>query len=270
MSLTHTDVSIRIKPATQTSLPSVSTAGVSQMSDRDRVPPRVRELVIEQHDHECVLCAAVGPQRGGDATLHLHHRRAASDGGTNDADNLVPLCEECHHHHHSSRTAPGEVQANLDDYDLSTTPADYKLLDAIDAVGPAPPGELATEAGISTVHARRRLYALAAADLVARNVDGYWDFVDEVENPVRGRLPDDPERAARFARDDVIRRMCDAGMAHADIADIVGLDERTIPVAANRARAFDPPVPPCSPESEPDLSDLARRVASIERQLDAN
>lgn len=269
MSPTKPDVSTHTESASQTGHPSSSIAGVRQMSDRDRIPPRVQELVLERHNYECMLCPAVGTQRDGDATLHLHHRRPVTDGGTNDADNLVPLCEKCHHHHHSSRTDPADVQANLDDYDISTTPADYKLLDAIEAIGPAPPGELATEASISTVHARRRLYALAAADLVARDMDGYWDFVEEVDDSVRGRLPDDPERAARFARDDVIRRMCDAGMAHADIADIVGLDERTIPVAANRARAFDPPVPP-SMGREPDLNDLARRVASIERQLDAD
>lgn len=236
------------------------------MTDRDRIPPRVSQLVLEQYEHECQLCPAVGTERDGDANLHLHHRRPSAKGGTNDSDNLIPLCEECHHHHHSNRADPDEVQVELDD-DLSTTPADYKILNAIEAVGPASPGEIADEAGISSVHAQRRLYALGAADIVGRDVEGHWDVAEQVETPMRGRLPDDPERAARFARDDVIRRMRDAGMSHANIAEIVGLNDRTIPVAANRARAFDPPVPP-STGTDPELSDLARRVASIERQLD--
>lgn len=54
-----------------------------------------------------------------------------------------------------------------------------------------------------------------------------------------------------------------------NIADIVGLDEHTIPVAANRARAFDPPIP-LLPGSDPDLTDVARRVAALERQLNAD
>ena len=237
------------------------------MADRERIPPQVRELVLEQYEHACPLCPAVGQERGGDATLHLHHRRPRTDGGTNNCDNLIPLCEDCHQHHHSSRTDPDEIELDLDDADISTTPADFKILTAIESIGPASPSDIADEAGISGVHARRRLYALAAADIVGRDIDGQWDVAENVETPARGRLPDDPEQAARFARDDVIRRMRDAGMSHAEIADIVGLDERTIPVAANRARAFDPPVPP-STGTEPDLSDLARRVASIERQLD--
>lgn len=237
------------------------------MSDREPIPPRVQELVLERYDYECQLCPAVGTERSGDANLHLHHRRPPKEGGTNDCDNLIPLCEECHHHHHSSRTEPEEVETDLDDYDISTTPADYKILNAIESIGPASPGDLADKAGISGVHARRRLYALAAAHIVGRDIDGHWDVAENVEQPVRGRLPDDPEKAARFARDDVIRRMRDAEMSHAEISDIVGLDARTIPVAANRARAFDPPVPP-STGTDPNLSELAHRVASIERQLD--
>ncbi|SDR06207.1 HNH endonuclease [Natronobacterium texcoconense] len=234
---------------------------------RDQIPPQTRRVVLERDNHECQLCGNLGERAGGETTLHLHHRRSPLEGGSNEPSNILTLCDECHHHHHSSRTDPDQVQTNLDEYDLSTTPADYKILDSIESVGPASTGEIADEACISCVHARRRLYALAAANVVARDVDGQWDLADRVEEPARGQLPDDPERAARFARDDVIRRMRDAGMSHAEIAEIVNLDERTIPVAANRARAFDPPVPPIS-GSEPDLSDIARRVASIERQLD--
>jgi hypothetical protein len=57
-------------------------------------------------------------------------------------------------------------------------------------------------------------------------------------------------------------------LTHAEIAEIVGLSERTIPIAINRARAFDPPLPPETAGSDPDIADLSRRVASLERQLD--
>jgi hypothetical protein len=237
------------------------------MSDREPIPAEMRKLVFERDDYACQLCGVLGDQAG-EADLHLHHQELRSEGGSNEPSNLVTLCQNCHYHHHSTRPDEDEIQVNLDEYDISTTPADFKILDAIENIAPASPGEIADESSISGVHARRRLYALAAADVVARGVDGKWNLADRVEEPARGQLPESPERAAQFARDDVIRRMRDAGMSHARIADIVGLDERTIPVAANRARAFDPPVPP-SEGSDPDIADLARRIASIERQMDS-
>jgi hypothetical protein len=239
------------------------------MSDRESIPPETKQLVLGRDDYACQLCGCLGSQAGGDASLHLHHRESPSEGGSNDPSNLVTLCANCHHHHHSTRLSEDEIQLNLDDYDISTTPADTKIVDAIETVAPAAAGDIADEACISAVHARRRLYALAAAGIVAHDIEGRWDLADRVDEPARGQLPDSPERAARFARDDVIRRMRESGMAHTEIADIVGLDERTIPVAVNRARAFDPPVPPSpSQNGDPDIADLARRIASVERQLD--
>lgn len=86
-----------------------------------------------------------------------------------------------------------------------------------------------------------------------------WDLAKRVNEPLRGQLPDDPEEAARHAHDDVIRRMNDLGeLSHTEIADIVGLTERTIPIAIQRARAFAPPLPPADGASEPDIGNLAR------------
>lgn len=237
------------------------------MTEREPIPSEVRQLVLERDEYSCQLCGDLGRDAGGEVSLHLHHRDSPEDGGSNDPSNLVTLCASCHHHHHSNRPDEETLQVSLEDYDISSTPADFKILDAIERVAPASTGVIAEEACISGVHARRRLYALAAADVVAHDTDGQWDIADRVDEPARGRLPESPERAARFARDDVIRRMRESGMAHSNIADIVGLDERTIPVAINRARAYDPPVPP-SEGTDPDVRDLARRVASIERQLD--
>lgn len=239
------------------------------MSDQNSIPTDVRQLVLKRDDYSCQLCGTVGSQAGGNTTLHLHHKVSTADGGSNEPSNLMTLCEDCHYHHHSTRPTREEIQIDLEDHDISTTPADYKILSAIESIAPASTGDIAEEASISGVHARRRLYALAAANVVAHDVNGQWDLADRVEEPARGQLPDNPERAARFARDDVIRRMRESGMSHDEIADIVGLDERTIPVAVNRARAFDPPVPP-SKTNDPDVADLARRIASIERQLDGD
>lgn len=238
------------------------------MSSRTPVPQSVRKEALDSAGHRCELCPARGTRVGGEAALHLHHRESPRNGGTHDPENLVVLCEDCHHHHHSSRTTPDDIETDLETMDIDPTPADLRLINAIEEIAPASTGELAEDAGISDVHALRRLYALAAAKLICKTTDQKWDFADRVDEPLGGELPTDPEQAARHARDDIIRRMADQGMGHAKIADIVGLSERTIPIAINRARAFDPPVPPLDGSNEPDLVDLSRRVASLERQLD--
>ena len=245
--------------------------GVVQVKAPDQVPLNIREEILEEVGYRCEVCPARGEKAGGEATLHLHHRESPARGGTHDRENVLVMCSDCHHHHHSSRVGPEEIQTSLDTVELDPTPADFKLLQAIERVAPTTAGVLADEASISDVHARRRLYALAASGIVSMTTDKEWDLTEYVDDPVKGKLPDDPEQAARHARDDVIRRMHDRGdLGYAEIADIVGLSERTIPTAINRARAFDPPVPPANEVSKPDLSDLARRVSSIERQLDAN
>lgn len=239
------------------------------MSTRSQIPQQVREAILQEVGYRCELCPARAPEVGGEATLHLHHRESPLAGGNDDQENIVVLCSDCHHHHHSGRTDQDEIQTDLETVDIDPTPADFRLVNAIEQVAPATTGELAEEAGISDVHALRRLYALAAASVVSKTPEREWDLAERVDEPLRGQLPEDPEQAARHARDDVIRRMRDrGGMSHAEIAEIVGLSERTIPIAINRSRAFDPPLPPVDGSSEPDVGDLARRVASLERQLD--
>ena len=235
------------------------------MSDRPSVPQEVRERLFEESDNRCQTCGRKGKRDGGDVELQLHHKVHRKDGGTNDPKNLLVMCHLCHNHLHS-RKDEDDIKTNLNGDDHSPTSADYKIINALETIGAATTGEVAEEATLSAEHTRRRLYALAAVDVVARNAEGQWDVAERVEESISGRLPDRPEQAARFARDDVIRKMRDNGMSHSEIAEIVQLDERTIPVAINRARAFDPPVPPVS-SSEPDLEELAQRVAVLERQF---
>lgn len=239
------------------------------MTRRDQIPPQRREEILEAANYSCELCPTRGTQVGGDTELHLHHRRSVAAGGGNDPDNIVVMCADCHHHHHSNRTDPDDLETDLETVDIDPTPADFQLVSAVEALGPATTGDLSEEANISDAHALRRLYALAAAKVVCKTAEHEWNLADNVDDPLRGQLPDNPEKAARHARDDVIRRMYDHGdLTYADIAEIVGLSERTIPIAINRARAFDPPLPPESDASDPDIADLSRRVASLERQLD--
>jgi 5-methylcytosine-specific restriction endonuclease McrA len=45
--------------------------------------------VLKQHGWRCARCH--GARR-----LHIHHRRYRSHGGTHQADNLEPVCWDCH------------------------------------------------------------------------------------------------------------------------------------------------------------------------------
>jgi HNH endonuclease len=66
---------------------------------------RRRELVGDRDDYGCLKCG-VGNR------LHLHHRRAISEGGTNRIDNLILLCEFCHSEEHGGRKFKDDKKPN--------------------------------------------------------------------------------------------------------------------------------------------------------------
>ena len=53
----------------------------------------VREAVLERDNHTCQKC-------GQHDDLHVHHIKHRADGGSNEADNLVTLCDRCHAEEH--------------------------------------------------------------------------------------------------------------------------------------------------------------------------
>lgn len=56
--------------------------------------PSLRSEVMRSTGGKCVLCPR-------DAA-HLHHRKLRSQGGTDDPDNLIPLCNGCHETIHAN------------------------------------------------------------------------------------------------------------------------------------------------------------------------
>jgi hypothetical protein len=152
--------------------------------------------------------------------------------------------------------------------DIDPAPADRQIIAAVETIGPATTGEIADNADVTAEYVRRRLYALGSAKIVAKTEAGEWNLIEQVDDPVAGKLPDNPEQAARFARDDIMRRMKNAGMSHAEIAEVVGLAERTVPTAINRARTFDPPIPPMDRDDESDPAELHRQLRTLLRRVD--
>lgn len=61
-------------------------------AQRQPIDAQTRQLVLDRHGHKCARCNTTH-------ALELHHRRPVIHGGTNDPDNLVPLCYGCHTKH---------------------------------------------------------------------------------------------------------------------------------------------------------------------------
>lgn len=61
-------------------------------AERQPIDPQTKRLVLEAYDLKCARC-------GNRTGLELHHRLPVVHGGTNVADNLIPLCHACHWWH---------------------------------------------------------------------------------------------------------------------------------------------------------------------------
>lgn len=104
---------------------------------------RRREAIIRD-DYECQECGAKGGPEG-DADLEVHHVEPASEGGSDDLENLTTLCKDCHRSRvHSAPRGAGEP-VHIDEsgrvHDAAGRFTDKyppgDLVDAIEALGGA-------------------------------------------------------------------------------------------------------------------------------------
>jgi hypothetical protein len=63
--------------------------------------PNYRASEAYRDDYECQGCGALGGLRG-DTELHAHHLTATEDGGSDELQNLITFCEDCHQSRHGS------------------------------------------------------------------------------------------------------------------------------------------------------------------------
>lgn len=57
-----------------------------------------REKALQRDGRQCTRCGSSENE-----SLHVHHKLPLAEGGTNDLDNLLTLCQECHHRVHAER-----------------------------------------------------------------------------------------------------------------------------------------------------------------------
>jgi len=59
-----------------------------------RIPKQTKQEVLNEYHHKCYFC-------GSGENVELHHIIFRRIGGTNEPDNLIPLCDSCHKKFHS-------------------------------------------------------------------------------------------------------------------------------------------------------------------------
>jgi hypothetical protein len=75
-------------------------------NEAKRVPLDVKRLVLHESGYKCSNPACRYP-----LTLDVHHLYYVSKGGSNSADNLLPLCPNCHTEHHNGNIPTDSLRA---------------------------------------------------------------------------------------------------------------------------------------------------------------
>lgn len=58
-----------------------------------QLTPKMRFVILKRDKFTCQYCGRKAPE----VQLHVEHRRARSNGGSNDLENLVTSCATCNH-----------------------------------------------------------------------------------------------------------------------------------------------------------------------------
>ena len=257
--------------------------GIDSSTDLPSLTPSVRAFIRADRKNKCELCDADGDTD--DTNLEIHHRKPKSEGGTDHPHNLILICRECHQRHHgtlpadqmvvqkqimSQSSGQGTDVDSESDEALNDAPlpprskpneTDGEILGIIETQGPVRTGVVAEQVGCSKQYIRRQCWKLSGEQLIAPTKNDTWELRERAnEDEITIGLPEDPERAKRAGRDEVIRRLSAHGMPHTEIAEIAGLSRSTVDIAVDRARALQIED---DEEGSVDLTTIAMRVSAL-------
>jgi len=133
----------------------------------ETVNPETRDDVLTEYWHRCQVCGRRGPEKGGLATLHVHHIERDPEGmDEHDMANLTLLCRSCHSWFHQQST-PDDSPVELTEEDQSVLlPQDIEILRYLSENGPTRTGDIVS--GLPSDHSvsavRERLWVLTGLD----------------------------------------------------------------------------------------------------------
>lgn len=72
---------------------------------------KIREKVFEKYGRCCSMC-------GSNQNIEVHHKIPIREGGTNELENLIPLCRDCHQeiHHFVFSKEPKDISSKYGQY----------------------------------------------------------------------------------------------------------------------------------------------------------
>lgn len=223
--------------------------------ENESVNPATRAEVLARDDHRCQVCGREGPERGGLATLHVHHIERDPDGiDEDDPENLTTLCRSCHSWIHQQST-PADAPVTLTEADLSVLlPQDIEILRYLAENGPARTGMVAEAltAELSMTAVRERLAVLMGLDNMVEQRDrqvidqdvesGEWGLTEHIEPSARGHIPDDPQSLLQRMEDEQVRQALERGCDRQEIMNVLDISRRTTFHREKRAYAYDFPL----------------------------
>lgn len=150
---------------------------------------RAKERTRRRDQYRCQHCR-IHPGVSPDIDLQVHHIRPVGNGGSNDLDNLVLLCNNCHGNLHGRFDDREQLHPELlEEYESSTIAfRDYRheenLTDSTRAVlkilrenGPMQLKDIADEANYSRSHTQKKLKSLMFGGYVCRISRGVYAYI---------------------------------------------------------------------------------------------
>jgi len=167
---------------------------------------RAKDKARKRDQYRCQYCR----RRDSHFTdLQVHHIKPVSEGGTNDLDNLVVLCNNCHWRLHNNFDDEEQLRPELlDDYEPATigfkdyratesnlTDASLDVLELLRENGPMQLKDIIEETGYSRGHVNNQLDRLKFGKFVCRVSRGVYAYIPTLAyREVKEKEPDEHGR----------------------------------------------------------------------------
>ena len=234
---------------------STASGLADQGACHETVDRELRAAVLSEYGHRCQACGRRGPEKGGLASLHVHHIEREPEGmDVHDWENLTVLCRSCHSWLHQ-QSSPADAPVEITEEDRAVLlPQDIEILQVLAERGPMRTGSIAAAltADLTVSAVRERLWVLMGLDtrvetrdeqIVDKDVEtGEWGLTEQIETSARGHIPDDQQLLLQRMEDEQVRRALERGCDRSDVTAVLGISRRTTFNKTKRAYAYDFPL----------------------------